>query len=60
MRELGGLSKKDENLVKVVTCKEGEPVYCDESTDPYVPFSFFYTTFFTKAMLCLPLSIFEK
>ena len=53
-------SKKDENLVKVVICREGEPICCDESSDSDGPFYFFYTTFFTKVLLRLPLSIFEK
>jgi len=57
---LGGLSKKDENLVKVVVCREDRPVCCDETSDPDGPFCFFYTTFFTKVMLCHPLSAFEK
>jgi len=35
-------------------------VCCDESSDPDGPFCFFYTTFFKKVLLRLPLSIFEK
>ena len=60
LRELGALSKKDENLVKVVACREGEPICSDESLDLNRLFCFFYATFFTKVLLCLPLSIFEK
>ena len=35
------LGKKDQNLVKVVACREGEPIYCDESSDSDGPFLFF-------------------
>lgn len=59
LRESGGLSKTDENLVKVVVCGEDEPVCCDESSDPNGPFCFFYITFFTKLKLCLPFSFLE-
>jgi len=55
----GGLNKKDESLVKVVVCREGELVCCDESSNPGGPFLFFYATFFTKVLLRLPFSIFE-
>jgi len=54
------LSKKREGFVKTVECREGEPVCCDESSDPNGPFCFFYATFFKKGPLRLPLSIFEK
>jgi len=60
LRESGALSKKDENLVKVVVCKESESICCVESSDPDGPFCLCYTTFFTKVFLRLPLSIFEK
>ena len=46
LRESRGLSKKDENLVKVVVCREDKLVCSDESSDPDGPFYFFYTTFF--------------
>jgi len=36
LRESGGLSKKDENLVKVIPCREGEPICNDESSDRFV------------------------
>jgi len=42
LRELGALSKKDENLVKVVVCREGEPRCCDESSDPNEPLCFLH------------------
>jgi len=54
------LSKKHEGFVKVVECKEGEPICCDESSDSDGPFCFFYATFLKKVLLCLPLSIFLK
>jgi len=47
-------------FVKTVECREGEPVCCDESSDPDGPFCFFYSTFFKKVVLRLPLFIFEK
>ena len=59
LREAGCcLSKKHERLVKVVKCKEGEPICCYESSDSEGPFYFFYATFFKKVLLCLPLNIF--
>jgi len=54
------LSKKHEGFVKTIECKEGEPICCDESSDPDGPFCSFYATFFKKVLLRLPLSIFEK
>jgi len=51
LRELGVLSKKHENLVKVVACREGEPICSEDSSDPGGPFCFFYATFFTKVLL---------
>ena len=41
-------------------CREGEPICCDESSDPDGPFCYFCATFFKKVLLRLPLSIFEK
>jgi len=60
LRESKALRKKDENLVKVVVCREDESICSDESLDPDRPFYFFYATFFTKVLLRLPLSIYEK
>jgi len=54
------MSKKYERFVKTVECREGEPIWCDESSNPDGPFCYFYATFFKKVLLCLPLSIFEK
>jgi len=54
------LSKKHEGLIRVVECKEEEPICCDESSDFDDPFCFFYAAFFKKVILHLPLSIFEK
>jgi len=53
-------SKKHESLVKLVECKEGEPICCDESSDFNGPFCFFNATLFKKVLLRLPLTIFEK
>jgi len=61
LREYGRtVSRRHKGFVKIVECKEGEPVCCDESSDPDGPFCFFYATFFKNVHLCLPLSIFEK
>jgi len=61
LRENGcTMSKKYEGCVKIVECKEGEPICCDESSYPDGPFCYFYATFFKKVLLRLPLSIFEK
>ena len=61
LRENGcSMSKRHEGNVKTVECREGEPICCDESSDPGGPFCFFYVTFFKKVLLRLPLSIFEK
>jgi len=54
------LSKKDQGLVKVVACREDEPICNDELSDPDGPFFFLYATFFKKILICLPLSISEK
>jgi len=54
------MSKRYEDNVKTVECREGEPICYDESSNPGGPFYFFYATFFKKVLLRLPLSIFEK
>jgi len=54
------MSKRYEAHIKIVECKEGEPIYCDESSDASGPFCFFYATLFKNVLLRLPLSIFEK
>jgi len=58
LRESGALTKRDENSVKVVVCRESEPICSDESSNPDGPLCFFYATFFTKVLLHLPLPIF--
>jgi len=61
LRENGcTMSKRHDGHVKTVECREGEPICCDESSDPEGPFCFFYATFFKKVLLHLPLSIFKK
>jgi len=35
------MSKRHESHVKIIKCKEGEPICCDESSDPEGPFCFF-------------------
>jgi len=52
------MSKRYKGHVKTVECREGEPICCDESSDPEGLLCFFYTTFFKKVLLRLPLSIF--
>jgi len=46
--------------MKVVVCRMGELICSDELSDPEGSLCFFYVTFFTKILLCLPFSIFEK
>jgi len=59
LRENGcTMSKKYEGCVKTVECREGEPIFCDESSDPNGPFRYIYATFFKKVLLRLSLSIF--
>jgi len=51
--------KKDDKL-KIVPCREDEPICCDESSDPESPFCFFYAIVLKKVLLRLPFTIFEK
>ena len=49
LRESGYImSKKHEDFVRTVECKEEEPICCDESSDLDGLFCFFYATFFKK------------
>ena len=41
--------------LKLVPCREYEPVCCDEFSDPDGPFCYFYTTVFKKVLFRLPL-----
>ena len=67
------MSKRYECHIKAIECREGEPICCDESSDPSDPFLFFLCNVFQKGsptspfihlwkkvLLRLPLSIFEK
>jgi len=60
LRKNGCHFGKDDDRLKIVSCREDEPICCDESLDPKGPFCFFYTTVFKKVLLRLPLTIFEK
>ena len=42
---------------RIIPCREEKPVCCDESSDPYGPFFYFYTTVFKKVLLLLPCTI---
>jgi len=39
--------------LKLVPCREDEPICCDESSDPYGLFCYFYTNVFKKVLLHL-------
>jgi len=54
------LGRENDRGLKVVPCKEDEPVCCDESSYPDDPFCYFYNTVFKKVLLRLPLYNFEK
>jgi len=46
-------SKENDRSLRIIPCREDEPVYCDESSDPKGPFSYFYTTVFKRILLRL-------
>ena len=52
--------KEHDKFVKVVPCRVGEPVYCDESSDSEGPFCFIYSTVFKRLSLRLPFTNFER
>jgi len=52
--------KEHDRFVKVLPCKEGEPVCIDESANPEDPFFFMYSTVFKRLKLRLPLIGFER
>ena len=52
--------RENDRGLRVVSCREDEAVCCDESSDPKGPFCYFFTTFFKKVLLRLPLYNFEK
>jgi len=52
--------RENDRGLKLVPCREDEPICCDESSDPDGPFFYFYTTVFKKVLLHLPLYNFEK
>ena len=52
--------KEHDKFVKIVPRRVGEPVYCDESSDPEGPFCFIYSTIFKKLILCPPFPSFER
>jgi len=52
--------RENDRGLKLVPCREDEPICCDESLDPDGPFCYFYTTIFKKVLLRLPLYNLEK
>jgi len=54
------LGRENDRGLRVVPCREDEPVCCHESSDPDGPFCYFYTIIFKKVLLCLPLYNFKK
>jgi len=52
--------REHDKFVRVVPCRVGEPVCCDESSDPKGPFYFIYSTVFKKLSLRLPFTGFER
>ena len=52
--------KDHDKFVRVVACREGEPVCSDEASDPDNPFCFIYSTIFQRLGLRLPLTPFER
>jgi len=46
--------------VKVLPCREGEPVFVDDRVDPGDPFFFMYSTTFKWLKLRLPFTGFER
>jgi len=53
-------AKENDRSVRIIPCREDEPVCCDESSDPEGPFCYFYATVFKRILLRLPLFNFEK
>ena len=51
--------KEHDKFVKVVPCREDEPVCSDESSDPEGPFCFIYSTI-KKLLLRLPFANFKR
>jgi len=49
-----------DRFVKVLPCREGEPVCIDDSADPEDPFFFMYSTVFKRLKLHLPFTGFER
>ena len=52
--------KDHDKFVRIVACREGEPVCFDEASDPEGPFCFIYSTIFRRLGLQLPLTLFER
>ena len=52
--------KDRDKYVRMVACREGEPVCADESSDPEGPFCFIYSTIFRRLRLWLPFTPFER
>jgi len=46
--------------MRMVACREGEPVCSDEASDPEGPFCFIYSTLFRRLGFRLPFTTFER
>jgi len=52
--------KDHDKYVRMVACREGEPVCFDEAFDPEGPFCFIYSTLFRRLGFRLPFTPFER
>jgi len=52
--------KDHDKFVRMVACREGEPMCANESLDPEGPFCFIYSTVFRRIGLRLPFTPFER
>jgi len=52
--------KDHDKFVRIVACREGEPVCADEASDPEGPFCFIYSTIFRRLRVRLPITPFER
>jgi len=52
--------KDHDKFMRIVACREGEPVCADEASNPEGPFCFVYSTTFRRLGLQLPFTPFER
>jgi len=60
LRKNGCHFGKEDDRLRIVSCREDEPVCYDESSDPKGPICFFYTIVFKKIPFASPLNHFQK